>query len=70
MTTLNQKKFKYTVPLTQVTEYVEMHPGVQEYLNQFLESKNTYYEKSVGLVRFFNWLKIIKGIEHHSHRVS
>jgi integrase len=61
--TPNQHKFKYTVPLTQVTKYVQAHPGVQEYLNQFIESKNTYYEKSVGLVRFFNWLKIIKGID-------
>lgn len=63
MTEVRQSKYRYSISEKAVKQYTEIYPCVKEYLNQFIETESTHYEKSIGLVRFFNWLKIVKGIE-------
>ncbi len=63
MTWGNQPKYAYSITQQDVEEAEKKHKIVKDFLQPFKENDNTYYEKSIGLVRFFNWLKVVKEIE-------
>jgi integrase len=59
----NQEKYPYKVNDVNVEEFKKAYPCIKEFLQKFEENDKTYYEKSIGIVRFFNWLKTVKNIE-------
>lgn len=60
---VKQPKFRYTITQKQAKNAEETDPCLKDYLNQFKDNDKTHYEKSIGIVRFFNWLKTVKQIE-------
>lgn len=55
--------FKYGVSHAEIEEFTAKHECIADFLNQWTKGGFTYVEKSVGLVRFFRWLKVVKGID-------
>jgi integrase len=55
--------FTYGVSHADIEEFVEQHECVKDYLNQWPKAGATYIEKSVGLVRFFRWLKVVQELD-------
>ena len=60
---MKRGKFKYSVSEAEVSSFIEANACVREFLNRYEENGVTYTEKAFGLVRFFRWLKVVKGIE-------
>lgn len=56
------KKYSYSVDSEQVKNFVKKNRCVENYLKSY--EKKSYYRSWAGsIVRFFNWLKIVKGID-------
>lgn len=47
----------------EVTDFVDKYAAIAEFLNKFKDSEVTYTERSIGLARFFKWLRVVKGLE-------
>ncbi len=55
--------FTYGVSHVEIEEFVEQHECVKDYLNQWPKDGSTYIEKSVGIVRFFRYLKVVHNLD-------
>ena len=60
---MRRGRFRYSVSEAEANIFVKDNNCVREFLNMYDLGGITFSEKSVGLARFFRWLKIIKGIE-------
>jgi integrase len=56
-------RLPYSCSLSEITAFVDANKCVQHFLNQYEKGGVTYFEKSVGLAKFFRWLKIVKGLD-------
>lgn len=56
-------KFEYSIKETEVAKYVKTNSCVLDFLNQYEAGSVTYREKSMGLIRFFCWLKVVKDLD-------
>lgn len=57
------QRFRYSVSEVNVHEFVRENACVGEFLNRYEKDGVTYYEKAVGLARFFRWLRVVKGMD-------
>src|SRR4030067_2452683 len=57
------KRFSYSISESDAREFVSRNACVRDFLNQYQAGGITYYEKSVGLTRFFRWLKVVKKLD-------
>jgi integrase len=57
------KRFRYSVSENEVSRFLEKNQCVREFLNRYEEGGITWSEKAVGLARFFQWLKVVKGLD-------
>jgi hypothetical protein len=56
-------RFSYSVSEAEVKGFVEGYRCVRQFLNRYDKDGVTFKEKAVGLARFFNWLKVVKGLD-------
>jgi len=56
------QRFRYSVSEDEVQEFIARNSCVREFLNRYSLDGVSYCEKAVGLARFFQWLKIVKGL--------
>jgi integrase len=56
-------RYLYSVPGVEAAAFVVGNDCVRDFLCRYEADGGTYYEKSMGLVRFFQWLKVVKGLE-------
>lgn len=56
------QRFRYSVNEAEVERFVLENGCVSEFLNRYDRDGVSYYEKAVGLARFFCWLKTVKGL--------
>jgi hypothetical protein len=57
------KRFSYSVSAKEAEAFVARYGCVRQFLNRYDKGSVTYVEKSVGLCRFFRWLKVVKGLD-------
>jgi len=58
---VQRRKYSYSVREVEVKKFIEGNECIREFLNKY--NGQSLYEKSQGLVRFFTWLRRVKGIE-------
>jgi len=56
-------RLPYSCSLPEIARFVDANQCVQRFLNQYEKGGVTYSEKSVGLAKFFSWLKLVKGLD-------
>jgi len=60
---LRFRRFRYSVSMGEVVGFVEGNVCVREFLGRYEEGGVTWWEKAVGLARFFKWLRVVKGLD-------
>ncbi|MCL2686098.1 MAG: site-specific integrase [Candidatus Bathyarchaeota archaeon] len=58
-----EPSYPYSITLQQRDEFEQTHQVANDFFSHFKENEHTYYEKSIGLTRFFNWLRVVKQID-------
>ena len=60
---MRARRFSYSISEGEVVGFVESNQCVREFLNKYEKDGISYWEKAVGLARFFRWLDVVKGVE-------